>query len=123
MGRSGRLRALFAFTASAAALWAALAAATPSADEDAVEVVASRSGFRPGSLRARKGETVRLLLRTSDEEHCFAIDAFRIEKRIQPGKTTNLDLTPDKLGTFDYYCCLESGEAADAQRGRLIVTE
>ena len=86
-------------------------------------MVASRRGFRPGTLNARKGETVRLLLKTSDDEHCFAVDAFRIEKRIQPGKTTPLDLTPDKAGTFTYYCCLESGEAAEGQRGHLVVTE
>lgn len=123
MGRSDRLRAVCALVASAAPLWAALADANPAADEDAIVVVASRRGFRPGTLNARKGETIRLLLKTADGEHCFAVDAFRIEKRIQPGKGTTLDLTPDKVGTFDYYCCLESGEEADAQRGRLVVTE
>jgi cytochrome c oxidase subunit II len=71
----------------------------------------------------RRGEAVRLELTTADAEHCFAVDALRIEKRIVPGKTTTLDLTPDRVGTFAYYCCLESGAAADKQRGKLIVTE
>lgn len=96
-----------------------MAAAAPAQDE--VEVVAAREGFRPKALKVRKGETVRLLLTTTDEEHCFAVDAFRVEKRIVPGKTTTLDLTPDRVGSFPFYCCLEP--ASEAMRGRLVVAE
>jgi plastocyanin len=97
---------------------AAAAAATPAGE---IEVVASKAGFQPRLLRLRKGETVRLLLRTADGEHCFAVDAFRIEKRIVPGRATVLDLTPDRTGTFPFYCCLDSDR--EAERGRLVVTE
>ena len=40
-----------------------------------------------------------------------------------PGRTTAVDLTPDKAGTFPYYCCLETGAAAETERGRLVVAE
>jgi heme/copper-type cytochrome/quinol oxidase subunit 2 len=86
-----------------------------------VKVVASEKGFRPSSLSVRKGDTVRLLLTTADQEHCFAIDAFRIEKRIVPGKTTVVDLSPDKVGSFPFHCCLEEGP--QAIHGELRVTE
>ena len=86
-------------------------------------MTASHEGFRPRVINVRKGETVRLLLGTADGEHCFAVDAFRIEKRILPGRTTTVDLTPDRVGAFPFYCCLESGQAAEVERGRLIVTE
>ena len=86
-------------------------------------MTASREGFRPRIINVRKGETVRLVLGTADGEHCFAVDAFRIEKRILPGRTTSVDLTPDRVGTFPFYCCLESGKAAEVEQGRLIVTE
>jgi heme/copper-type cytochrome/quinol oxidase subunit 2 len=56
-------------------------------------------------------------------EHCFAIDAFRVEKRVRPGRPTRLDIVPDRAGTFEFYCCLETGEAAGAERGELVVTE
>jgi heme/copper-type cytochrome/quinol oxidase subunit 2 len=88
---------------------------------DQVELVVSREGFRPKTLNARKGETLRLVLRTSDVEHCFALDALRIEKRILPGRATNVDLTPDRVGSFPFHCCLEPGN--EAQRGRLVVSE
>jgi heme/copper-type cytochrome/quinol oxidase subunit 2 len=105
-----------------AAAVAAPAVARASADES-YEVTASRDGFRPASLKLRRGETVRLLLKTTDGEHCFAIDALRVEKRILPGRTTVLDLTPAQAGSFPFHCCLESGKAAERETGRLVVTE
>jgi heme/copper-type cytochrome/quinol oxidase subunit 2 len=100
------------------ALAAGLAAAVR---QDAIEIVASRSGFEPPLLELRKGDSVTLRLSTRDEEHCFAIDAFRVEKRIQPGRATTAEFTVDKAGEFPFYCCLEP--ANEALRGRLIVRE
>jgi len=88
-----------------------------------VAVVVSREGFQPREISVRKGETVRLAVKSADGEHCFAVDDLRVEKRVLPGRTTNVDVTPDKAGSFPFYCCLETGAAAEKQRGRLIVTE
>ena len=87
------------------------------------DVAVSRSGFVPSVIHARKGEAIHLRVTSKDQEHCFAVDAFRIEKRVVPGRTTAVDLTPDKAGTFPYYCCLETGAAAETERGRLVVAE
>ena len=87
------------------------------------DVAVSRSGFAPSVIHARKGEAIHLRVTSKDQEHCFALDAFRVEKRIVPGRTTAVDLTPDKAGTFPYYCCLETGAAAETERGRLVVAE
>ena len=91
--------------------------------ERTVEVTLSRSGFAPSTVEARRGETVHLRLTSGDQEHCFALEAFRVEKRVAPGRTTAVDITPDRAGTFPFYCCLESGTAADTEKGRLIVAE
>ena len=99
---------------------AAGAAARPVSD---IEIRASRQGFDPAVVTIRKGEAVRIILSSADGEHCFAIDALRVEKRIRPGRKTILDLTPDRGGRFPFYCCLESGRAAEVERGELIVTE
>ena len=98
------------------------AGATPAADHP-VELIASRNGFQPRVVTVHKGETIRLLLRTADQEHCFTLEALRIEKRILPGKATALDMTAERAGEFPFYCCLESGAAAETERGRLIVTD
>jgi heme/copper-type cytochrome/quinol oxidase subunit 2 len=96
--------------------------ATPAPDQT-VSVVVSRDGFQPREISLRKGETVRLVIKSGDGEHCFAVDDLRVEKRVLPGRATTVDVTPDKAGTFAFYCCLETGSAADKQRGRLTVTE
>jgi heme/copper-type cytochrome/quinol oxidase subunit 2 len=100
---------------------ATFAAAAPAGPEIAVKV--SKRGFEPSRITVRRGETTRLVLQSADGEHCFAIDALRVEKRVVPGRPTRLDLTPDKAGVFPFYCCLASGEAARVERGELTVTE
>jgi heme/copper-type cytochrome/quinol oxidase subunit 2 len=114
----GRRRA--ARTALAAA---ALLAAGSAARAETVDLVASRSGFRPKVINVRRGENVRFQLTSADGDHCFALEAFRVEKRIRPGRATVVDLTPERAGTFPFYCCLEAGEAAEREHGRLVVTE
>lgn len=86
-----------------------------------LEITATASGFQPKVVRLRKGESVRLVLRTTEREQCFAVDELRVEKRILPGRDTLVDLTPDKVGSFAFYSCLEPDNPA--LRGRLIVSE
>jgi heme/copper-type cytochrome/quinol oxidase subunit 2 len=90
---------------------------------DVVQVVASEHGFEPRVINLRKGDPVRLRLTTADREHCFALDAYRVEKRILPGRATVVELTPEKAGSFPFQCCIESGAAADKEHGRLVVVE
>jgi len=90
---------------------------------EVVDLVASEHGFEPRVINLRKGEPVRLRLTTADREHCFALDAYRVEKRILPGHATVVDLTPEKAGTFAFNCCIEEGAAADKEHGRLVVVE
>jgi heme/copper-type cytochrome/quinol oxidase subunit 2 len=110
--------ALGLILAAAAAAWAAAAPAAP-----VVEIRASRRGFAPARIALRKGEATRIVLSSEDGEHCFAIDELRIEKRIVPGRPVRFELTPDRAGAFAFYCCLESGPAAEAERGEAVVTE
>jgi heme/copper-type cytochrome/quinol oxidase subunit 2 len=81
--------------------------------------VGTKAGWRPPVLNAKRGETVRLVLKTDDTERCFAIDELRIEKRIQPGKSTPVEFTPDRAGNFAFYDCLDP----DGKKGRLAVVE
>ena len=90
---------------------------------DTIELVASSDGFRPKVVNVRKGDAVRLSLVSADGEHCFALDAWRIEKRVRAGKPTVVDIAPEKAGSFPFYCCLETGAAAEREHGRLVVTE
>jgi heme/copper-type cytochrome/quinol oxidase subunit 2 len=96
----------------------ALAAARPPAE---VEVTMSVSGLKPAELTVRKGETLRLRVRSLDREHCFALDAFRVEKRVLPQRPTIVDIVADRVGTFPIHSCLEPDNPS--LRGRLVVSE
>jgi cytochrome c oxidase subunit II len=88
---------------------------------DRLDLSVSKTGFRPARLEARRGEPVRLNIASADGEHCFALDAFRVEKRIVPGKVTVVDLTPDKAGSFPFYDCL--APEGEPRGGQLVVSE
>jgi heme/copper-type cytochrome/quinol oxidase subunit 2 len=88
---------------------------------DEIEIVASKDGFRPKLVKVHRGETTRLKLRSADGEHCFAIDALRIEKRLVPGKTVTVELVPDKVGELPFYSCLDAKDAT--MKGKLVVVE
>ena len=119
------LRALVATTA--AALVAAVAVLSPPAPAapagTTLEITASRGGFAPASATVRRAETVHVVLTSKDGEHCFAIDELRIEKRIVPGRPTRFDLVADRPGTYVFHCCVETGPAAERERGELVVGE
>lgn len=95
--------------------------AATAAVEEQVEITLSAGGVRPKVIRLRKGEAARLLLRSADREHCFAVDELRIEKRVKAGGTSTVDVLPEQAGRFDFYSCLDPDDAA--ARGQIVVSE
>jgi len=106
--------------AVAATLLAAVAAARSGPD---VEIRVSEDGFDPAVVTLRKGETTRIVLSADEGEHCLAVDALRVEKRVVAGRPTTFDLIADRAGRFPFYCCVETGKAAEVERGEVVVTE
>lgn len=114
-GRNGLLLGLML------ALAAALAAGRATLDDE-VAVSLSASGFKPARLRVGRGETLRVRVSSGDErEHCFAVDALRVEKRVRPGHPVVADLNPERVGSFPITCCLHPDNQAET--GRLVVGE
>jgi heme/copper-type cytochrome/quinol oxidase subunit 2 len=106
--------------AVAAMLAAALAVARSGPE---IEIRVTSQGFDPAVVTLRKGETTRIVLSADEGEHCFAVDALRVEKRVVAGRPTTFDLIADRAGRFPFYCCMETGKAAEVERGEVVVTE
>jgi plastocyanin len=105
----------------AVALAGAAAVAEPDHD---VEIQVSRTGFHPAQVTLRRGETVRVVVVTKEAEtHCFAVDALRVEKLVAPGRPARVELTLHEAGRLTFHCCLETGDAAQVERGELVVSE
>lgn len=73
-----------------------------------VEIWARRFEFTPREVVLRKGETVTLRLRSGDVTHGFFQRTLGIDATIEPGKATEVTITPDQAGRYlticDHFC-------------------
>lgn len=72
-------------------------------------------------LRLPLGKPVKLLLRSKDVLHNFAIAQLRVKMDLVPGLVTYTWFTPTRTGTYDLLCQELCGVAHYAMRGRLVV--
>jgi cytochrome c oxidase subunit II len=66
---------------------------------------------------------VRMLLRSTDVNHQFAVPQFRVKMDMVPGMVTYFWFTPTRVGRFDVLCEQLCGMAHFAMRGRVVVEE
>jgi cytochrome c oxidase subunit 2 len=88
-----------------------------------IDIVLQKSHYTPDRIEIRKGETVRLSLKSLDVTHGFAIDELNIAREISPGPPTIINLTAKEAGTFSFYCVVRCGKGHLKMRGTLVVTE
>jgi len=69
-----------------------------------VELVAKRFEFSPSTLTLKKGETVKLRVRSEDVTHGLFLRALKIDTDIVPGQTQELTVTPETAGSFTAIC-------------------
>lgn len=78
-----------------------------------IEISAKRFGFTPSQITLKKGETVKLRLASEDVTHGFYMKKLKIDEVIEPGKPTEIALTPDTAGSFtaicDHFCGANHG--------------
>jgi heme/copper-type cytochrome/quinol oxidase subunit 2 len=95
-----------------------------------VNVQAAMDGFDLQEIRVKVGETVKVNLRSLDNEHHtdgggkhqFAIDELKVNVIAQPLSVSSATFTPTTPGTYTYYCdiCC-GGKANPTMSGKLIV--
>ena len=69
------------------------------------------------------GKPVRILLRSTDVLHDFAVAQFRVKMDFVPGMVTSLWLTPKTVGSFDILCEELCGVGHFAMRGKVVVED
>lgn len=68
-------------------------------------------------------QPVKIVLRSKDVNHQFAVPQFRVKMDMVPGMVTYFWVTPTRTGEFDALCEQLCGMAHFAMRGRVIVDE
>jgi heme/copper-type cytochrome/quinol oxidase subunit 2 len=61
--------------------------------------------FKPNEIIVKKDEEVKIVFSSIDGFHDFIIDEFNVKTNITAGgKTAEVTFTPDKAGTYEFYC-------------------
>src|SRR5689334_803937 len=78
-----------------------------------IAITAKRFAFEPNQITLKKGEPVVLQLTSGDVTHGFYLKPLKIDEIIEPGKTTEVKVTPQVAGTFtticDHFCGANHG--------------
>ena len=69
-----------------------------------VTITAKRFEFSPDQITLKKGEPVKLVLRSEDVTHGFYMKALGIDTDIPAGETAEVTLTPQTAGKFTTIC-------------------
>lgn len=95
-----------------------------------IDVEASMSGFDKTEIRVKVGEPVTIRLTSLDNshhtdgggKHQWAVDELGVNVIAQPLSSNYVTFTPDKPGTYTFYCdiCC-GGKANPTMNGTLIV--
>jgi len=84
-------------------------------------LVARSYRYTPDRLEVTQDDLVKLTIRSEDLTYSFAIDEYRIVRRIPAGGTTTFEFRADRAGTFRFYSNL-TGEGGHADmQGQLVV--
>lgn len=95
-----------------------------------IDVQASMSGFDQKEIRVKAGQPVTIRLTSLDNshhtdgggKHQWAVDELGVDIIAQPESSNYMTFTPEKTGTYTFYCdiCC-GGKANPTMNGQIIV--
>jgi cytochrome c oxidase subunit 2 len=86
-----------------------------------IEITARRFQFTPNVITLRKGEVVVLRLHSEDVLHGFFQKPLGIDTVIEPGKRTDVVLTPHETGRYVVICHHFCGSGHGGMKLTLVV--
>lgn len=88
-----------------------------------VKITASQFAFEPATVVVKKGEKVKMLVKSTDVMHGIGIDEFKVSSKLPPNEEVVIEFIPDHAGTFPFYCSVFCGAGHGAMHGTLVVRE
>ncbi len=86
-----------------------------------VEMVARQFSFEPNTIRVKRGDKVRLKIKSVDVVHGLALPDFGVNEVLEPGKEVTVEFVATEKGTFPFICSIYCGAGHSSMRGQLIV--
>jgi plastocyanin len=77
--------------------------------------------YKPNEITVKVGQPVKIVFNNVEGMHDFVLDEFNVRTdRISAGQTTEVTFTPDKTGSFEFYCNVGQHRAM-GMKGTLVV--
>lgn len=92
-----------------------------SSEGKTIEILCQKSFYTPDRIVLKKGEPVKLVLRSKDVTHGFAVDEWGIALEVPPGPPVTVTIRPKTSGEFTFYCVVRCGKNHLQMRGTFIV--
>ena len=77
--------------------------------------------YTPDRIEVTQDDLVKLTIRSDDVAYSFAIDEYRIVRRVPAGGSTSFEFHANRPGTFRFYSNLTSERAHAEMQGQLVV--
>jgi cytochrome c oxidase subunit 2 len=91
--------------------------------ENVIQITAKKFEYSPKDITVKKGVPVVMEFTSLDRLHGFNCPGLGIRADIVPGKTNQLRFTPNKAGTFLFYCDNFCGIGHEGMSGTITVEE
>lgn len=99
----------------------ATAAQEPAQNRREFTIITKDHTFTPDKLDVTQDDLVKITLTSEDRPASFAIDAYRIIKRVAGKTSVTFEFRADQAGTFPFYCNLTKDPGCKDMRGTLTV--
>ena len=86
-------------------------------------ITASEGEIVPGHIRVKLGQKVRLTFVRKDDTYGIRFKDFGITEKLTPERPLVFELTPQKVGTFEFRCSRNWGIKRFNNNGALVVTQ
>lgn len=122
--------ALVVLAAAGYLLVGAFTPKTPPPAANVIDISADMGGFNVEEFRVQAGQPITVRLTSLDNshhtdgggKHQWAVDEFGVSVVAPPEDSNSVTFTPDKSGTYTFYCDICCGGRANPNmQGRLVV--
>src|SRR5476649_1658079 len=113
-------RYFIALLAGSSAIGGVVRLATAAASGE-IEIMAMKFSFTPDTVKVKRGQPVTFVLTSIDRIHGFKMPDFGIRTDIVPDQETRVTITPEKAGTFTFFCDIFCGDGHEDMAGTLVV--
>src|SRR6478735_2097634 len=93
----------------------------PAQNRREFNIVAKDHVFAPDKMDVSQDDLVKVTLRSEDVPVSFAIDAYRIIKRVPGHSSITFEFRADQPGSFPFYCNLTTDPGCKDMKGMLNV--